>query len=72
MYHLRDTFNGCLLSRHRTVEAAIRAQRRHLSAVRRANGPNSFLTYDITLDGRPIGEEAYWQAMDSIHREDCL
>jgi hypothetical protein len=72
MYHLRDTFNYRLISRHRTLEAAIRARRRHLAMIRRANGPNSYLTYDITRDGEPIGEEAYWEAMDAIHLEDCL
>jgi len=72
MYHLRDTFNGCLISRHRTLEAAIRARRRHAACVAKRNGSGAFLTYEITRNGEPIGDEAYWEAMDSIHRKDCL
>lgn len=72
MYHLRDTFNGHTISRHRTLEAAIRARRRHAACIAKRHGSGAFLTYDITRDGRPIGEEAYWEAMDLVHREDCL
>ena len=54
MITLVDTFNGVTLSRHRTLESAVRAQRRHLAAVRRHNGPNSYLTYEIRDDSGPI------------------
>jgi hypothetical protein len=68
MYTLTDTFNGCTISRHRTLEAAIRAQRRHLAAVRRANGSNSYLTYDITRNGERIDGERWEEAELSIDR----
>lgn len=48
MYTLTDTFNRRALSRHRTLKAAVRAKLAHLRAVKRANGPTSYLTYAIT------------------------
>jgi hypothetical protein len=57
-YILTDTFNNFKISTHRTVEAAVAAQRKHLRAIKRRNGPNSYLTYSITSsDGSDIGEE---------------
>ena len=47
MYKLIDSFNDVVISRHRTVEAAQRSMERHLRAVRRHNGANSYLTYEI-------------------------
>lgn len=55
MIVLNDTFNGHEISRHRTLEAAVRAQMRHIRAVKRANGQNSYLTYSFTrTDGKPV------------------
>ena len=60
MIILQDTFNGVQISRHRTVLAAVKAQIRHLRAVRRHNGASSYLTYEVycttgkeTQSGRP-------------------
>lgn len=50
MYTLHDTFNNRPISRHRSIVAAVRAMRRHAAAVRRRNGPNSYVTYSITDD----------------------
>ena len=58
MIILTDTFNGRKISSHRTVEAAVKAQNKHLAAVKKANGSSSYLTYSITSsDGRDIREE---------------
>ena len=58
MYTLTDTFNKRKISSHRTVEAAVKAERKHLRAVKRANGRDSYLTYSITSDdGRDLGDE---------------
>lgn len=51
MIVLTDTFNNRVISRHHTAENAVKAQHRHLLAVRRHNGPNSYLTYSIKRDG---------------------
>jgi hypothetical protein len=48
---LTDTFNGAIISRHSTIVAAVRAQRKHLRAVKKANGSSSYLTYSITGPG---------------------
>ena len=58
MIILTDTFNNCKISSHRTVEAAVRAEKKHLKAVRKRNGTNSYLTYSITAsDGSDISDE---------------
>lgn len=67
MIILTDTFNGRVISRHRTVEAAVKAEKKHLAAVKRANGQDSYLTYSITsTDGRDIGEEID-RAREALH-----
>ena len=70
MITLTDLFNQQVISRHRTLRAAVIAQRRHLAAVQRHNGPNSYLTYSFTRgDGAPVDptdaqialdREKYW------------
>ena len=58
MYFLNDTFNGRALSRHKTIRAAVKAQKMHLRRVKKTNGQNSYLTYSITSeDGQDIREE---------------
>ena len=58
MYILTDTFNRTLISRHRSARAAVRAQRKHLSAIRNTYGENSYLTYSIRhSSGRDIQDE---------------
>ena len=65
MITLTDTFNNRTISRHRTVEAAVKARRKHLRAVRRRNGPGSYLTYSITDDDRnDLHEEILMAEMD--------
>lgn len=66
---LINTFNNSELSTHRTIEAAVKAQRKHLSAVKRNNGQSSYLTYAFRYsDGTPVnGDEvmAIKHAMDT-------
>jgi hypothetical protein len=58
MIILTDTFNSRKIYSHRSIEAAVKAEKKHLSAVKKANGSSSWLTYSITsTDGRDIGEE---------------
>lgn len=55
---LKDTFNDRVISRHSTVTTAIRAQHRHLAAVRKHNGPGCYLTYSIeAADGSDISRQ---------------
>lgn len=55
MFTLTDTFNNVPLSRHHTLIAAVRARRRHARAIRRRNGPGSYVTYEITgQDGKRV------------------
>jgi hypothetical protein len=57
-YILTDTFNERTLSRHKTIRAAVIAKYKHLRALRRANGVNSYTTYLIdSIDGEDIRRE---------------
>ena len=40
---LYDTFNRCIVSNHRSLRAAVLAERKFLRAVKRANGSNSYI-----------------------------
>jgi hypothetical protein len=55
-YTLHDTFNGGTVSRHRSIETAVRASLRFHRAVKRANGKNSFITTEIRCDGKRLDE----------------
>ena len=58
MYILKDTFNDVVISRHHTARNAVKAMFRHLAAVKRANGKNSYLTYSIKhSSGRDVWDE---------------
>jgi hypothetical protein len=48
MIILTDSFNSVTISRHRTVDAAVRAQRAHARAVARRNGRGSYIPTSIT------------------------
>ena len=55
MITLYDSFNDTKISTHRTLVGAVKAQRKHLAAVRRNNGQNSYVTYAFRLaDGTPV------------------
>ncbi len=43
MFKLIDTFNERPISRHRSLDAAVKAKARHSLAVRRANGASSYI-----------------------------
>lgn len=54
-YRLHDTFNGTVISNHRTLLNAVKARAAHARAVRRRNGSGSYVTYKITTsDGSEI------------------
>jgi hypothetical protein len=47
MYALLDTFNDHVISRHRTIEAAVKADRRHQGAIKRIHGQASYIPTKI-------------------------
>jgi hypothetical protein len=64
-YTLHDTFNRTLISRHRTLEGAIRADLSHARAVRRHNGPTSYIPTEIRCNGKRLDDEQI-ESMQSI------
>lgn len=55
-YTLHDTFNDKSVSRHRSIEAAVRASYRFSRAVRRANGAGSYVPTVILCDGQRLDD----------------
>ena len=47
MFKLIDTFNHRVISKHRSIDAAVKAQAKHSRAVRKANGANSYIPKKI-------------------------
>jgi hypothetical protein len=45
MIALFDTFNNTLISKHFNLKNAVKAQRKHLKAIRKYNGKTSYLRY---------------------------
>jgi hypothetical protein len=52
-YQVVDTFNNALISNHRTLEAAVRAEIRFRRAIRKANN-NSFGVTNVFFNGRRL------------------
>ena len=46
MYALLDTFNNRIVSKHRTVRAAVKANHRFQRAIKRNNGQSSYIPVD--------------------------
>ena len=46
-YRIVDTFNDRVVSEHRTLRGAVRADDRFIRAVKRANGRNSYIPTTI-------------------------
>lgn len=67
MIKLVDTFNGLLISRHRTLENAIKAKRRHQNAITRRYGYDVYMTYDIRCsDGTSVDFHSMLAAEDRL------
>lgn len=47
MYEIYDTFNGQVISRHRTREKAEEVNRKFQKAVKKANGPRSYIPVQL-------------------------
>lgn len=47
MFHLIDTFNNKVISKHRSLEAALEAQNKFNKAIKNKHGANSFLPTKI-------------------------
>jgi len=69
MIKLIDTFNDHLISQHRTVLAAVKAQMAHSRAIRRRYGSNSYLTYSIRRqNGKEVEEHEVIRAEADLRR----
>lgn len=68
MYEVRDTFNNCVISRHRTLLNAMKASRRHDARVARANGATAYIPKKITFNGKPVDPNEYCDAVDYLDR----
>lgn len=64
-FTVHDTFNNRLVSTHRTLEAAAKAQRNFLASVKRANGPGSYLTTVIRCNGERLTDEQFEQLFNA-------
>lgn len=61
-YTVEDTFNKRTVSNHRTLLAAVQAERKFLKTVKRANGKHSYIPTQILVDGARVDDEALTEA----------
>ena len=60
MIILKDTFNDHQISRHRTVQAAVKARFNHSRMIERVNGKGAYIFYKICCEsGTDISEEIF-------------
>lgn len=48
-YRIYDTFNNRVISNHRTIEAAVKAESKFSARVKKANGRNSYIPTRIEV-----------------------
>ena len=68
MYELYDTFNDRVISRHRTIKNAVRADIRLNRRIKKYHGQNSYIhTQILDHDGAPIidGHPEYDQVWEA-------
>jgi len=67
MITLTNTFTDSIISRHRSVQAAVAARIKHAKAIRKRS-PNSYTTYSITdIDGNSVDRDSIERAEANIH-----
>ena len=67
MITLTNTFTNSIISRHRTVQAAVAARIKHAKSIHKRS-PNSYTTYRITDDaGNSADRDAVEQAEAAIY-----
>jgi hypothetical protein len=60
MITLKDLFNDTLISKHRSVKAAVNARDAHSRMIRRVNGKGAYIFYSIKSEsGEDISEEVF-------------
>ena len=70
MFALYDTFNGRILSRHRTIEAAAKADIKFRRAFQRANGKNSYIPTTLRDgEGCELDDEIVEQWTEEVNRQ---
>jgi hypothetical protein len=76
MFAILDTFNNKIVSRHRTVSAAVEANARFQRAVKRSNGQSSYIPVELRIvskDGslERLGEDSQemeeWLFSEACH-----
>ena len=76
MFALFDTFSNCIVSKHRTLKNAVKAQAKHLRAVQKRYGKSSYLTYGFAEwtgqenDRFPLGIPYGYSGWKAIQRYD--
>ena len=66
-YTLTNTFSNSVISRHRSVKAAVAARVKHAKAIRKRSA-GSYTTYSITdADGVPVCRDDIESAEAVIH-----
>lgn len=67
MFKLKDTFNDCTISRHKTVDAAAKAHIAHDRAVKRHNGKDSYIpTVCLDSDNIPVDLDVWDEAVAKV------
>jgi len=71
-YTLIDTTNGMVVSRHRSLKAAARADLALDRAIKRRYGSRSYIETIITRDGEQLDEKEYDKLCEYLSvRESC-
>lgn len=69
MFEVYDTFNNKVISRHRSLVAAVKANESFQAKVSKANGAGSYIPTVYHQDGKPVLPEDLDEAEYTVYCE---
>lgn len=67
-YSLHDTFNDCVISRHRNGLNAMKAKVRHDHKIAALHGETAYIPKQIRKDNAPISAQEFLDLLDELNR----
>ena len=66
MYQLIDIFNNVIISKHRTLENAIKAKIKHSKVIQNAHGKDAYIPMEIKNNGQRIDSDEYFTSFKNV------
>lgn len=66
MYQLIDIFNNKIISKHRTLENAIKAKIKHSKVIQNVHDKDAYIPMEIKNNGQRINSDEYFTSLKNV------